>query len=55
MKIDVRVDNKTEDALREIAKLKNCSIDMAAQLVLERYARRTQGQIERVSAKANGL
>jgi hypothetical protein len=47
MNIEVNVEGKTEDYLRKIAKLKNCSINTAAQIVLERYAQRTKAQIER--------
>jgi hypothetical protein len=46
MDIEVNGDGKTEDYLRRIAKLKDCSINTAAELILKRYAQRTMAQIE---------
>lgn len=47
MKLDIRVEEKTADVLREIADLHDCSVEMAARTVLERYSERTKGEIQR--------
>lgn len=46
MRLSITVDEKTTGHLKEIAKMHNCSLDTAAQIVLERYAERTRNQIE---------
>ncbi|MBO1005767.1 hypothetical protein [Pseudogracilibacillus auburnensis] len=47
MNLQVNVfDGKTEEAIREIAKLKGCSIEKAAELVLERHAQQAMRMIE---------
>lgn len=47
MNLEVRVNEKTSDTLREIAELHDCSLEMAARTVLERYAERTKNEIQR--------
>lgn len=53
MNLEVRVNEKTEDVLLEIAKLKDCSVNMAARIVLERYAERAKREIEKAHAVAD--
>lgn len=52
---DVTVDEKTADALREIARLHDCSVAMAAETVLRRYAERTRQQIETAQRAAKNI
>lgn len=55
MNIEVRVNEKTEDALREIAKMKNCSVTYAARYVLEQYAERAANQIRKAHEVADRI
>jgi hypothetical protein len=55
MEIEVKVSEKTEDVLWEIAKLKGCSANEAAKIVLERYAQRAKKEIESAVRLADRL
>lgn len=46
MDLVIRVPEEIADVLFDIAKLKDCSINTAAKIVLEKYAVRTKRQIE---------
>lgn len=53
MEIEVRVSEKVADTLLEISRLHDCSVEMAVNTVLERYAERTQHQIEAAQKVGN--
>ncbi|MGX1195912.1 hypothetical protein [Metabacillus sp. SLBN-84] len=50
MDIEVRVNEKTEDVLHEIARNRDYSIEMAARIVLERYAERANSEMKKAQA-----
>jgi hypothetical protein len=52
---EIKVSKETEGILNKIATLKACSVEEAAQIVLERYADRAKNQIETAFKTADRL
>lgn len=52
-KMDVIVNDKTADLLREIAMLHDCPVETAAQTVLDRYTKRTKREVKTAQGVAD--